>query len=65
MLASKRNDTLLREIGFSEISRKWISKGDYDFAGRTRTKDEPTPPNDLLDDFDSGKKLVEKEFKQH
>jgi hypothetical protein len=56
---------LLREIGFSERVHKWISKEDYDFVGTKRTKDELTPPNDLLDDFDRGKKPAEKEFKQH
>jgi|WetSurSiteA1Bulk_404760.scaffolds.fasta_scaffold12195_3 hypothetical protein len=52
-------------MDLSQIPRKWISKEDFDFLGRRRNKDEPIPTNDLLDDFDRGKKPAEKEFKQH
>jgi hypothetical protein len=55
-------DPMLREIGLSEMVKKGISKEDCVFVARKRGNDELAPPDDLFNDFDKGKKRLEKEF---
>ena len=53
---------MLREIGLSEMVKKGISKEDCLFVARKRGNDEFAPPDELFNDFDKGKKRLEKEF---
>ena len=53
---------MLREIGLSEMIKKGISKEDCVFVARRRGNDELAPPDGLFDDFDKGKKRLEKGF---
>jgi len=53
---------MLREIGLSEMNKKGISKEDCVFVARKRGNDELAPPAELFNDFDKGKKRLEKEF---
>lgn len=53
---------MLREIGLSEMLKKGIAKEDCVFVARKRGNDELAPPDDLFNDFDKGKKRLEKEF---
>lgn len=53
---------MLREIGLSEMNKKGIAKEDCVFVARKRGNDELAPPGDLFNDFDKGRKRLEKEF---
>ena len=53
---------MLREIGLSEMLNKGIAKEDCVFVARKRGNDELAPPDALFNDFDKGKKRLEKEF---
>jgi len=53
---------MLREIGLSEMFKKGIAKEDCVFVARKRGNDELAPPDDLFNDFDKGKKRIEKDF---
>jgi hypothetical protein len=55
-------DLMLREIGLSDLGRKGISKVDCVFVARRRGNDELAPPDDLFNDFDKAKKVLEREF---
>jgi Active DUF488-N3 subclade len=53
---------MLREIGLSEMIKKGISKENCVFVARKRGNDELAPPDDLFNDFDKGKKRLERKF---
>jgi hypothetical protein len=53
---------MLREIGLAERIKRGIPKKDCVFVARKRGNDELAPPDDLFNDFDKGKKRLEKKF---
>jgi hypothetical protein len=55
-------DPVLREIGLAEMIRKGISKEDCLFVARKRGNDELAPPDDLFNDFNKGRRRLEKKF---
>lgn len=53
---------MLREAGLSETVKKGIPSEQCVFVARKRGNDELAPSDDLFHDFDSRKKLLEKEY---
>jgi len=60
--STRQERSMLREIGLSEMLKKGIAKEDCVFVARKRGNDELAPPDALFNDFDKGKKRLEKEF---